>query len=545
MQLINRTTTSVFFLFALLALAGCASTKQKAGTRKWEDIFTPTTNSTPVATYGIDRTEQDYKTLESLTRELDALANEIAVTKRTILFKEISYLSDQENKRIQHLTFRFLNARGALWDMVNFYRSNTSSDTETHTKGAILGMSAGMKLNYYSSYFTALFHDQKELIKLINTAHPSYEIPRGIYDTIYDSVTSIHHLELIEVVWYLFCKDLADPASKLSILKASDPHYRTLISQMDGLYASTQIQIKYVLLSNWSSMPSLYNRLDHSHIAKLGDKLSAGISSGLYLTQGKVFKDVARIKDPRSHILQFSNEQAQQIKALLQPGDILLTYSAGYMSNVFLPGTFKHGITYIGTVDDRRAVGLTDDVLRQEAISPQQGEQLIKFVCTEKSSGGYPADIIEAVAEGVVIHSLDELLDTHINRLAVIRPQISDQERLAQLVTLFQYVGASYDFKFDFQDDSYQCCTELIYRTTDQKGSINPPLVKTRGLWILSADDLLRYYLTKNPDAFSFILLASQSSDPKNYKAEIQTGPQGLSALYQLMKLPKPTLHSR
>jgi hypothetical protein len=539
MKLINQTGIRLLFLFALIALVGCASTKQKAGNRTWEDIFTPTTNSTPVAHYGIERTEQDYKILESLSGELSALANETAVLKRKILFNETPYLSDRYNEKIQHITFRFLNARSTLWGMVNYYRSSTSADTETHTKGAVIGMSAGMKINYYSSYFTALFHGQKDLIKLINTAHPSYEIPEGIYDTIYTSVTSPDHIELIEVTWYLFCKELADPASNLSALNASDPLYRDLISQMDGLRASAQIQINYILHSNWSSMPSLYNRLDHSHIAKLGDKLSDKIGDGLYLTRGVIFKDVARIKKPSSHVLEFSDEQVLQIKAMLQPGDILLTYSAGYMSNVFLPGSFKHGITYIGTVDDRLAVGLTDELLMQKAVSPEQGKQLIKLVNTEKLSNGYDADIIEAVAEGVVIHSLDELLDTHINRLAVIRPRITKEERLAQLVAQFQYVGASYDFKFDFQDDTYQCCTELVYRTISRKGSINLPLVKQRGLWVLSADDILRYYLMENPDAFDFILLATQSSDTKSYKAEIQAGPQGLSDLYQIMNLPR------
>jgi len=538
MKLITQTSIRLVFLFTLFALVGCTSTKQKAGDRTWADVFTPATDSTPAAHYGIERLEQDYKTLETLSLELDALINETAVLKRTFLFKETSYLSDRENEQIQLLMFRYLNARSILWDMVNYYRSSTSSDTEIRTKGAVIGMSAGMKLNYFSSYFTALFHGQKDAIKLINTAHPSYEIPEGTYDTIYNSVTSPDHIELIEVVWYLFCKELADPASNLSTLKASDPHCRDLISEMDGLRASTQIQVKYILHSNWSSMPGFYNRLDHSHIAKLADKLSDEIDDGLYFTQGVIFKDVARLKEPMSHVLEFSDEQVLQIKAMLQPGDILLTYSAGYMSNIFLPGSFKHGITYIGTVDDRREAGLTDELLMQKAVSPRQSKQLIKLVHTEKLSNGYDADLIEAVAEGVVIHSLEELLDTHINRLAVIRPRISKEEQLAQLVAQLQYVGASYDFKFDFQNDTYQCCTELIYRTINRKGSINLPLVKKRGLWVLSADDILRYYLTENPDAFDFILLANQSSDSKSYKAEIQTGPQGLSDLSQIMKLP-------
>jgi hypothetical protein len=313
-----------------------------------------------------------------------------------------------------------------------------------------------------------------------------------------------------------------------------------LIVQMDGLHSATRIQTEYVLYASHYHLPDLQNRLHHSNIAKLGDDMASDIGSGTYKTRGLVFKDVARIKDPTSHVLQFSDEQIRQIKAMLQPGDVLLTYTAGYMSNVFLPGKFKHGITYIGTVEDRRKAGLTDEVLLEKAISNAQGQRLIEYVNRAKTSDGDEVNIVEAVAEGVVMHSLDTLLKTHINRLAVIRPRISELERLEQLVILMQYIGTPYDFKFDFQDDAYQCCTELVYRTTNNKGPIDFSLVKMRGIWILAADDILRYYLAQNPEAFEFILLADQSSNPKDFKAQILTHEEGLKALYKLMDVKTP-----
>ena len=46
------------------------------------------------------------------------------------------------------------------------------------------------------------------------------------------------------------------------------------------------------------------------------------------------------------------------IDEVLQPGDILLTYTGGYMSNLFLPGSFKHAITYVGDNQQRKKAGL-------------------------------------------------------------------------------------------------------------------------------------------------------------------------------------------
>ena len=48
---------------------------------------------------------------------------------------------------------------------------------------------------------------------------------------------------------------------------------------------------------------------------------------------------------------------------LLQPGDLILTCTAGYISDVFIPGMFKHGITYVGSPVQRADAGLKTDSL--------------------------------------------------------------------------------------------------------------------------------------------------------------------------------------
>lgn len=59
-----------------------------------------------------------------------------------------------------------------------------------------------------------------------------------------------------------------------------------------------------------------------------------------YAIRSLVFKDVSRIKNPTVHAIRFSRQLKQQIHALLRPGDILLSYAAGYISDVFIPGNF-------------------------------------------------------------------------------------------------------------------------------------------------------------------------------------------------------------
>jgi hypothetical protein len=542
MRSITCFAVSTIFLAGLLVLSGCSTPEREAENRKWIDLFsnTDSTDSAVSIVYGIGQVESDYSVLQALSSELDALANEEPVLRRALAFKKRAYLSAQDNEQIALILFRFLNARAALWDMVGFYRQNMGSDPEIHTKGAILGMSAGLTLTSHSSRFAALFYDEKKIIRLLNSAYPSYDISAGTYDVVSDSMTSIDNLELIDLAWYLFCKDLADPNSELAIVRDSDPRFRDLITRMDRLHANTHIQTRYIIHARASYLPDLSNRLHHSRIAKLGDAIDEDIDSGIIKGRGFIFKNVSRIKNPTEHVLQFSDEQIRQIKTLLQPGDVLLTYTSGYMSNVFLPGNFKHGITYIGSVEDRRKVGLTDSLLMKRAVSAQQGRELIEHVNATTMADGYEIDIVEAVAEGVMMHSIEQLLQTHINRLAVLRPRISEEERLSQLVLLLQYVGAPYDFKFDFENDAYQCCTELVYRTINRKGEIQLPLEKMKGLWILDADGLIKYYLAQNPEAFEFILLAEKAADSKDNRANLLTGSEGLQALYDLMDVEAP-----
>lgn len=55
----------------------------------------------------------------------------------------------------------------------------------------------------------------------------------------------------------------------------------------------------------------------------------------------------------------------------------------------------------------------------------------------------------------------------------------------------------------------------------------------------LTAGDILRYYLEKNPDAFEFVMLADQAPHT-NYMATITEGEDGLEALYELMNITQP-----
>ncbi len=145
--------------------------------------------------------------------------------------------------------------------------------------------------------------------------------------------------------------------------------------------------------------------------------------------------------------------------------------------------------------------------------------------------------MIEAVAEGVIFNDLEHLLDTHVNRMLVLRPRLSETERAAFVVEVYSYLGDGYDFRFDFADASQQVCTEVIYRALNGKGSIDFALTARAGHETLSADDIANYHL--DSEAFDFVLLVETKPDSKNNEALVFVGPEGEKRIEVLMNAAK------
>ncbi len=253
-----------------------------------------------------------------------------------------------------------------------------------------------------------------------------------------------------------------------------------------------------------------------------------------YAGQAILFKKVNRFKFPLFDSISFFSSQVKQVKSLLKPGDIILTFSSGYMGNFFIPGMFKHGIIYVGSPSEQQQAGL------KSADIPVADRAVMAYnFPPAKFASSNEVDLIEALAEGVVFNSLENLLQTHINRLLVLRPLLTKEERLKQLMTVFEFLGDPYDFNFDFEDISSQCCTELIYRSLNKRGPIQFSLINRFGRETLIADDIIDYYFSKEttkPKAFDFVLIAVEAPNSEIHQAQILTGDNGKKTLRQIMQ---------
>ncbi len=200
-----------------------------------------------------------------------------------------------------------------------------------------------------------------------------------------------------------------------------------------------------------------------------------------------------------------SAPQVEQLKRLLQPGDVLLERREWYVSNVGLPGFWSHAAFYIGTAEDRRAFfadAATQNWVRQQGETSGDLESWLaaRYPSTYQQSlrpqeHDHVVRVIEAISEGVSLTTLEHSADC--DSLAVLRPRRPKSEKAQALVRAFHYTGRPYDFNFDFATDAELVCTELVYKAYEPASGfagLKFPLTEMLGRKLLPANEIARQF---------------------------------------------------
>lgn len=171
-----------------------------------------------------------------------------------------------------------------------------------------------------------------------------------------------------------------------------------------------------------------------------------------------------------------------QLRAYLQPGDIVLERRNWFVSNAFLPGYWPHATLYFGTCDDLARMGLDQDPRVRVAWDA---------LCKENANGHKPV-IIEAIGEGVVFSTLEHSIGT-ADAAAVLRPKLSAAQIKEAIAQAFGHAGKPYDFEFDFTTRDKLVCTELVFRSYGANAEpIHFPVKPILGTQTMPANEIVR-----------------------------------------------------
>ena len=421
--------------------------------------------------------KDDINKLSIFKNAFDKMYGEMKHLKNSATRHETGYFSNIENDQIENLLFRYLILRTSIWEIVNKYRdySTYSDDPSENMKALIIGYTSALILYKYSGILITTNMEDDQAIDKLNESYYISGIPRGTFQTVFTSLTKHENLDELDIAHELISTEMNEPGTELySLIK--DPIYGPLLNDLDQLHLA-HVKLREEILNHFFLItPELTNRFRHSSIKKKVEDLIIKTGSRFNALKAMVLTYGGHLKSPLSNHITFSDREKDTLISILHPGDIILIYSEGYMSNIFLPGIFKHGIVFVGSKN-----GWEENDWRSIDISLEQ-----------RSFIRPGDDIIEAIAEGVVSGSLKMILENKINRLAVFRPDLSKNQVQDVLKTVHSYLGNSYDFSFDFNNAETQVCTELIYRGFNDIGPIHFELSKRAGAMNMSAEDICR-----------------------------------------------------
>jgi hypothetical protein len=458
--------------------------------------------------------------LEEITGEFEALA-------KAAPWKGRGYFDAGENDSIEHLLFQYVSARDALHGLDHWDAKKQGAASH------LVAFAAGIAILDFDGRFVAAFVADEVATAKLNESFYRSEIPRETFEKLRLEATDRDRIEEVERGFAAFAASLDEPSSPLARAVALDSGWVPVVEETRR--RADAVDDRLALLTDHESrvLASQRNALGHSHAADYVHRVGNEFDVWIAASRALLFKSVSRIKSPTAHLIEFSADQKRAIRGAMQPGDLLFSYTAGYTSDVFIPGAFKHAMVWVGTPEERRAAGLlpgsADDLpLERQAAFRQALDR-------GSLESGESADLVEAVAEGVKFSHLDTILDTHINRLAVLRPRLEAEDRRVALSGVFQYLGDGYDFRFDFTNSQRQVCTELVYRAYDARGPITFELTERMGRQTLSADDIVAAALVPDAVAYEVVLYADEDPAGNKHRARVLFGAAARTEVAELM----------
>jgi hypothetical protein len=396
--------------------------------------------------------------MKSMQKELDV----------SIEAGQRDYYLPHEGAQMRSHFRRFLVYRASLLRIVASYVGlDELPDPRIRAQCFTLGLAAAMRTYESSVRIVLMYRDHIVARRTLNESQQQHGIDGGMFDWVYESVTSERNVNL--------ASRMADRFTRHRI----EWHDAQVWPAVDWDWLDTRIVgaldyvSKHPIDQRSASLDLFLRRIEDQAYAPLFEVQS---------TIAEWMGDTRMIDQPPAM-------QAQQIKIVeseLRPGDIILGRREWYVGNAFLPGFWSHAALYVGGIEDLRRLGIADH--------PTVQAHLLAYLAP--TSDGSDKTVIEAISEGVVFSSLPESM--RADHVAVLRPNLSQRQITRAIVNAFEYHGRPYDFEFDFATADKLVCTEVVYRA--YQGMLEFDLIRIMGRNTLPAAEIARKFARERHD---------------------------------------------
>ena len=371
------------------------------------------------------------------------------------------YAIPDEDNQMRALLVSYCHARNALLELIQTLQSEAQRDASQYRVIFLTAFSAALILVDAARFLRETVEQRDVVREKLNEAAPEFGIPAGVYDNVQNSLLNPRH------AWHLYHAIAYLDAHESDLRKlATRPDLRPLMAIIDRLRHRLDVTVatySQARLRNRSKRLVSLVRDDLLRRSLVGlQKLGCLLVTDRYAKLGHAPALPAAI--------------VESLRAVLQPGDVLVVRKEYALTNYFLPGYWPHAALYLGDLHQLQALDAPSESLRPAWT---------KLLDTDESG----PRVLEALKDGVHVRNLESPLKS--DSIIVLRPHVKIEEMAEGLARGLVHEGKAYDFDFNLKRSTSLVCTEVIYRSYDGLGEVRFDLQQRAGRSTLSGSDLI------------------------------------------------------
>lgn len=401
--------------------------------------------------------------LADYLEELKAAVLELAARIRP---QTRGHFTPQEEDSVRGILISYAHSRNALFEVIHSLRARADFSDEDRLRAFLAAFAAALALVDAARFLRETVHAHDVVRAKLNEPALEFGIEAGLYDHVQRSLVSVRHAwHLYHAVGYLgeherALRDLAD---------AEFPRVLPIIDRLRHRLDVSVTQFARTRLRHRASSAVQRLTQDVLRRALYGlQKLGCTLVADRYVRRG--------------HRPALPPQIAAQLRALIDPGDVLIVRKEFALTNYFLPGYWPHAALFLGDAPALRKMGLE----RHPVVEPRW-DQLARAAPDE------PRRVLESMKDGVRIRSLASPFAA--DSVVVIRPRVTPEQVAEAIARGLAHEGKPYDFDFDLRRSDRLVCTEVVYRSFDGVGPIRFQLQTRAGRPTLSGADLVKMSL--------------------------------------------------
>ncbi|GAA0716883.1 hypothetical protein GCM10008905_01890 [Clostridium malenominatum] len=178
----------------------------------------------------------------------------------------------------------------------------------------------------------------------------------------------------------------------------------------------------------------------------------------------------------------------KEIKAKLEPGDILLKRNDWQATNLGITGFWTHTGLYIGSLEELDKYFSDVETLNGKRFSEKLKDLDEKIYADLVRNSDL--SVIEAIEEGVVIKPISNI--AKVDYFSAVRPRISKEKKMNAILKAYSFLGNPYDFFLDMESNDAFICTEVISKSFEN--SITFQLEKRLGKKIVFPNSVVKKF---------------------------------------------------